>query len=148
MFCLQLRADLDVVGVVDLLVDVGDLLGGHVVRGDDLTEETHADLPLDVAEAHVVLGPDANLQTRGSDKKSAKCLRYILVLDNISTFRIYNWDPLSATENHNSQTNNISPSVGPYRQYRTKSRLSPRISRICRDGPKRGQAEDGGTDPG
>ena len=114
MFCLQLRADLDVVGVVDLLVDVGDLLGGHVVRGDDLTEETHADLPLDVAEAHVVLGPDANLETRGSDKKSAKSLRYILVLDNISTFLIYNWDPLSATENHNSQTNFISPTVGPY----------------------------------
>lgn len=72
MFCLQLRADLDVVGVVDLLVDVGDLLGGHVVRGDDLTEETHADLPLDVAEAHVVLGPDANLQTRGSDPTICK----------------------------------------------------------------------------
>ena len=72
MFCLQLRADLDVVGVVDLLVDVGDLLGGHVVRGDYLTEETHADLPLDVAEAHVVLGPDANLQTRGSDPTICK----------------------------------------------------------------------------
>ena len=64
MFSLQLWTDLDIVGVVDLAVDVGDLFGRHVVRRDRLAEEADADLALDVAEAHVVLGTDANLKRR------------------------------------------------------------------------------------
>lgn len=62
MLGLQLGADFDFVVVVDLPVDVGDLLGRHVVRRDYLTKQAHGDLPLDVAEADMVLGANADLK--------------------------------------------------------------------------------------
>ena len=56
MFRLQLWTNFN------LSVDVRDLLCRHVMRRYDLREEANTDLPLDVAEADVVLGSDANLK--------------------------------------------------------------------------------------
>ena len=80
MFSLHYRTDLDLFGVVDLVVDVGDLFGSHVVGWDGLTEEADTDLALDVAEANVILGTNTNLkrkQTWGQSYKATFGINYI-----------------------------------------------------------------------
>lgn len=62
MFRLQLWTNFNLVAVVNFSVDVRDLLCRHVMRRYDLREEANTDLSLDVAEADVVLGSDANLK--------------------------------------------------------------------------------------
>ena len=62
MFRLQLWTNFNLVAVVNFSVDGRDLLCRHVMRRYDLREEANTDLPLDVAEADVVLGSDANLK--------------------------------------------------------------------------------------
>jgi len=62
MLGFQFRANFNLISIVDLPVEVGDLLCRHVVRRNDLAEEADANLALDVAEADVVFGSNTDLK--------------------------------------------------------------------------------------